>query len=225
MINRAIRTCIAIVALLATQMAVQAADLPRSSYKGPIYGEPMFHWTGFYIGGNLGYGWGQTKWSGSGGNFEVTPKGFLGGGTLGYNLQTGAWVWGIEGDIDYVALKGTADSAICSGCLFKDTWLGTLRGRIGYAYDRWLPYFTGGLAYGNAYIQGPSGGSQSKTKSGWTAGAGVEYAFAGPWSAKLEYLYVDLGSATCGMANCGFAADESVSFKANLIRAGVNYRF
>jgi len=68
-------------------------------------------------------------------------------------------------------------------------------------------------------------GSVSRTKAGWTAGAGVEYAFMGNWSAKLEYLYVDLGSATCGMATCGFPADESINFKANLVRAGLNYRF
>ncbi len=70
-----------------------------------------------------------------------------------------------------------------------------------------------------------AGASATKTKAGWTAGAGVEYAFAGPWTAKLEYLYVDLGSATCGSAACPLAADESVNFKANLIRAGLNYRF
>ncbi len=117
---------------------------------------------------------------------------------LGYNFQTGLFVWGIEGDIDYMNLKGTADAAICASCTFKDTWLGTLRGRIGYSFDRWLPYLTGGLAYGNMYVDAGNGASATKTKAGWTAGAGVEYAFLGGWSTKLEYLYVDLGSITCG---------------------------
>jgi outer membrane immunogenic protein len=201
-----------------------AADLPRPSYREPIYAPPSFSWTGFYIGLNGGYGWGQSKWSGTGGNFEVTPKGFLGGATVGYNYQTGAWVWGLEGDLDYINLKGTADASFCATCTFKDTWLGTFRGRIGYAYDRWLPYLTGGLAYGNMYID-TGAVAVSQTKAGWTAGAGVEYAFAGAWSAKLEYLYVDLGSATCGSAACPLAPDESINFKASLIRAGVNYRF
>jgi outer membrane immunogenic protein len=213
------------VALLALALAgpALAADLPRPSYKAPVYVAP-FSWTGFYVGLNGGYMWGQSKWSGTS-NFEVTPKGWLGGGTLGYNFQTGVWVWGIEGDIDYVNLKGTADSSFCSGCTFKETWLGTLRGRVGYSYDRWLPYLTGGLAYGNMYMQGPAGGSENKTKAGWTLGAGVEYAFLGAWSTKLEYLYVDLGSATCGMANCGFATNEEVKFKASVVRVGLNYRF
>ena len=113
----------------------------------------------------------------------------------------------------------------CAGCTFKETWLGTLRGRVGYSFDRWLPYLTGGLAYGNMYIQGPSGGSENKTKAGWTLGAGVEYAFLGAWSTKLEYLYVNLGSATCGMATCGLATNEEVKFSASVVRVGLNYRF
>src|SRR5450755_1898015 len=144
-------TLTACASLLAAAMAMPsfAADLPRPAYKAqPIYVAP-FSWTGFYVGINGGYGWGKSNWSGSGGNFEVSPKGWLGGGTLGYNIQTGAWVWGIEGDIDYINLKGTANAAFCPSCTFKDTWLGTVRGRIGYSLDRWLPYLTAGGAFGN----------------------------------------------------------------------------
>jgi outer membrane immunogenic protein len=223
MMTKTIRAGIAVVALLIAPISAVAADLPRPSYKTPVYVAP-FSWNGFYVGLNGGYMFGQAKWSGAAA-FETTPKGWLGGGTLGYNFQTGVWVWGIEGDIDYVALKGTADSSFCAGCTFKETWLGTLRGRVGYSFDRWLPYLTGGLAYGNMYIQGPSGGSENKTKAGWTLGAGVEYAFLGAWSTKLEYLYVNLGSATCGMATCGLATNEEVKFTASVVRVGLNYRF
>jgi outer membrane immunogenic protein len=218
-----IRAGIAVAALLVAPIAARAADFPRSSYKAPEYVAP-FSWTGFYVGLNAGYGWGNSNWSGSGDDFQVAPKGFMGGGTLGYNWQTGAFVLGLEGDIDYMNLKGTAPSEFCATCTFKDTWLGTLRGRVGYSFDRWLPYLTAGAAYGNVYMA-TNNGSATGTKQGWTAGAGVEYAFAGAWSAKLEYLYVDLGSVTCAQAACGFATDESVSFKANIVRAGVNYRF
>jgi outer membrane immunogenic protein len=221
---KTIRTGAAIAALLIAPIAALAADMPRPSYKAPQYIAPLFTWTGFYVGLNAGYGWGNSDWSGAGGNFQVAPKGFLGGGTLGYNYQTGVFVWGLEGDIDYMNLKGTAPSAVCASCTFKDTWLGTFRGRIGYSFDRWLPYITGGAAYGNAYVSTATG-SASGTKQGWTAGAGVEYAWFGNWSAKLEYLYVDLGTTTCSQAACGFATDEQVKFKANLVRAGVNYRF
>ena len=200
-----------------------AADLPRPSYKAPVYVAP-FSWTGFYVGINGGYGWGDSQWSGNGTDFNVSPKGWLGGGTIGYNYQTGSWVWGIEGDIDYVNLKGTADSSFCPTCTFKDTWLGTLRGRVGYSFDRWLPFLTGGLAYGNANMDSGAG-SASKSQAGWTIGAGVEYALVGGWSTKIEYLYVDLGKMSCDSSSCLMPADESISFTANIIRVGLNYRF
>ena len=212
-------------ALLTAPLAAQAADFPQP-YRAPApaYLVPEFSWSGFYVGLNAGYMWGNSKWNGSAGNFEVAPSGFIGGGTLGYNLQTGSWVWGIEGDVDYLDANRTIATAVCGSCTFKDTWLATARGRIGYSFDRWLPYVTGGGAWGDVYMSSPSG-SNSSTKGGWTAGAGVEYAFLGNWSAKLEYLYVDLGSANCGSSACPFAADTSVDFTANIIRAGINYRF
>jgi outer membrane immunogenic protein len=223
--SRTIRNCIAIAAFLTAPIAAWSADMPRPQYKAPEFIAPASSWTGLYVGINGGYGWGNSNWTGASGNFQAAPAGWMGGGTIGYNYQWSAFVLGIEGDIDYMNLKGTADAAICSGCTFKDTWLGTLRGRAGFAFDRWLPYITGGLAYGNAYVSGPNGGSATGTKQGWTAGAGVEYAFANAWSAKLEYLYVDLNSVTCAQAACGFASDVQVHPTANLVRGGLNYRF
>ncbi len=210
-----------IAAMMMAPLAAHGADLPQP-YKAPAYIAPAFSWSGFYVGANAGYMWGNSKWSGGAGNFEIAPKGWLAGGTLGYNFQTGNWVWGIEGDIDYANLKGTSD--VCSGCTFKDTWLGTARGRLGYAFDRWLPFVTGGGAFGNAYVATP-GGSVSRTKTGWTVGAGVEYAFLEHWSAKLEYLYVDLGSQTCDYTTCAIPSNATVDFTSNIVRAGVNYRF
>jgi outer membrane immunogenic protein len=87
-----------------------------------------------------------------------------------------------------------------------------------------LPYATGGAAFGDITVNTPAGGSQAQNKVGWTAGAGVEYAFTGSrWSTKLEYLYVNLGSATCDAAHCGVST--SADFKANVVRLGLNYRF
>ena len=221
--TRMILTGIAAVALLTVPLTARAADMSPPSYQAPSYVVAPSSWTGFYVGLNGGYLWGTSKWSGGAGNFEVSPDGFIGGGTIGYNLQTGAWVFGLEGDIDYVDANGTANSAICASCTFKNTWLGTLRGRVGYSFGQWLPYLTGGGAWGNAEVQS-AGGTVSDTKGGWTAGGGVEYGF-GQWSAKLEYLYVDLGSATCGAATCVLPADATVDFTANIIRGGINYRF
>jgi outer membrane immunogenic protein len=194
--------------------------LNRGSYKAPAYVAPAYaNWSGFYVGLNGGYGFGKSSWSGGGvstGDFDV--KGAVAGGTLGYNFQTGTWVWGIEGDIDWSGMKGSS-----LGVETKNDWLGTARGRLGYAgWSNWLPYLTGGAAFGD--IKGTAGGaSVTKTNVGWTAGAGVEYAFLGAWSAKVEYLYADLGKATCPAATCG--VDTDIKFKTNLVRLGVNYRF
>ena len=87
-----------------------------TSYKAPAYVGPSYaNWTGFYVGINGGYAWGDSEWTGGAGNFKVAPNGWLGGGTIGYNFQTGTWVWGIEGDFDYVDLNGTA-GGLCIGC-------------------------------------------------------------------------------------------------------------
>ena len=117
--------------------------------------------------------------------------------------------------------------AVCGGtigCETKNTWLATVRGRVGYAFDRWLPYLTGGLAYGN--IKAVSDlGTDTSTKAGYAVGAGLEYAFMGNWSAKLEYLYVHLADGTCNVACGAPVAPVDVKFNTNLIRAGLNYKF
>jgi outer membrane immunogenic protein len=226
MMTKTIRTGIAIAALLVATVAAQAADLPQPTYKAPPYSAPSYmNWTGFYVGLNGGYGFGKSSWSTAGGgtgDFDV--KGPLAGVTLGYNFQTGVWVWGIEGDLDYSWIKGSTTVA-CGDCETRNTWLGTARGRVGYAgWNNWLPYITGGAAFGG--IKGTETApafSATKTAIGWTAGAGIEYALWTNWSIKGEYLYADLGKVTC--TACGGGADVDVKFKTNLVRLGVNYRF
>ena len=209
-----------------------ASDLAPPGYRAPAYRAPVAvyapnSWTGFYIGVNGGYGWGRSKWSTGAINDSFNVNGGLVGETFGYNLQTGVWVSGIEGDYNASWIKGSENSGggVCSatGCETWNSWLGTVRGRLGYAFDRWLPYVTGGLALGGIKMSPNTGGSDVKTKAGWTIGGGVEYAFDGPWSAKLEYLYVDLGTAICGVSTCGTSTD--VNLTTNIVRAGLNYRF
>jgi outer membrane immunogenic protein len=215
-----IRTGFAAAALALAPLAAQAADLP--AYKAPVYTAPAYaNWTGFYLGLNAGYGFGKSDWDVPA--VSTSPKGALFGGTVGYNFQTGTWVWGVEGDFDVSTMKGSTD---CAGatCETKDSWLGTARARLGYAgWNNWLPYFTGGLAMGNIKASNSALSDASKTRLGWTAGLGLEYALVANWSVKAEYLYVDLGKFDCGIA-CGATTDD-VSFKANLVRLGVNYRF
>jgi len=212
-----------IAALLMAPLGARAADLPQP-YKAPagIVAPAYANWTGFYIGINGGYGFGSSDWDSPA--ISPSPKGGLAGGTLGYNWQTGQWVWGFEADLDWSGMSG---DATCGGgtCSTKDDWLGTARGRLGFAgWNNWMPYITVGAAFGDIKAVNAADASASKTNIGWTAGLGLEYAFRSSWSVKLEYLYADLGKFDCG-AVCGPTTPDDVSFKANMIRAGVNYRF
>jgi outer membrane immunogenic protein len=222
MMTKTIRTGLAVAAMLIATMTAQAADLPRPGYKAPAYSAPAYaNWTGLYVGLNAAYGFGTSNWDVPA--IDTAPKGALVGLTVGYNFQTGIWLWGIEGDIDYSLMKGSAG---CFGgtCETKDTWLGTARARIGYAgWNNWLPYLTGGAAFGDIRASAPAGDASKTFNIGYTFGAGLEYALWSNWSVKGEYLYVDLGKFDCGIT-CG-AATDNVSFKTNLVRLGVNYRF
>jgi outer membrane immunogenic protein len=209
--SRLIHIGLAIAALLAVPVAAQSADLgPAPSYKAPAYVAPSYAtWSGFYVGINGGYGTGKAEAAGT----SVDPKGFLAGGTIGYNLQTGVWVWGIEGDFDYSAMKDSD-----AGVDTKVPWFATVRGRIGYAgWGNLMPYITGGAAIAKLEVDAGAAGSDSDTRVGWTLGAGLEYAMFSNWSVKLEYLYADLGTYDIGGGD--------VDYKTNILRAGLNYRF
>jgi len=218
---------VAALALVTTMGAANAADLSRPYVKAPPpYYPPSYNWTGFYMGINGGWGFGQSKWSNPFGSSEFDVSGGLVGGTIGYNYQVGQAVLGLEGDADWSDIHGSSSDALCVGvtCETRNNWLATTRGRIGYAFDRVMPFITGGAAFGDIKMTPVAfGTSQTDTKVGWTAGGGAEFNIAGPWSAKLEYLYVDLGKATCDVATCGVSTD--VNFHTNLVRAGLNYRF
>ena len=156
---------------------------------------PIYNWTGFYVGINGGGGWGNSQWDGLN-KFDLS--GGMIGGTIGYNWQVGQIVVGAEGDIDWSGVKGNTGVLCGASCETRNKWLATVRGRLGYAFDRFLPYITAGLAAGdiNATRPGFPGGSSSN--AGWTVGAGLEFGIASNVSIKAEYLYVDLGDFNCG---------------------------
>jgi outer membrane immunogenic protein len=219
-VNKMKRLACAALALLAISGAAWSADLPPAPYyKAPAY-VPVYNWTGFYIGANGGGGFGYSKWDTT---TSFNPTGGVAGGTLGYNYQIGAAVLGVEGDIDWAGLSGSTTGGCPAGCTTSDSWLSTVRGRLGYAAGRFMPYVTAGGAFGNIQASTPGLAGASTTNAGWTAGAGLEFAVAPHWTIKAEYLYVDLGKFNCG-AGCGAAVDN-VAFSTNLIRGGVNYRF
>jgi len=202
-------------------VSASAADLPaRMPAKAPVYVPPMaYNWTGFYLGINGGGGFGRSEFSGTlpSGGFDTS--GGLVGGTIGYNWQTGPVVFGLEGDADWSGLKGSTTCGLVTSCDVRNDFLATIRGRLGYAFDRWMPYVTGGAAIGNVKTSIAGFGDTDKTRTGWTVGGGIEASIAGPWTAKVEYLYVDLGDADTAVAG------TSASFTSNIVRAGINYKF
>jgi outer membrane immunogenic protein len=227
--RRLLFATVGLLALAGLTGSVSAADMGRPIYKAPapVYYPPVYNWTGLYMGVNGGYGWGTTNWSALGSSFDVS--GGLFGGQVGYNWQFGQFVYGVEGDVDWTDIKGNSfvnGAAGCAAnvCTTKNNFISTARGRVGYAIDRWMPYLTGGLAVGNIETTTPFTTGVNQTKAGWTVGAGLEFALVANWTAKVEYLHVDLGNTSCGGA-CGFPAGNNVDFTTNIVRAGVNFRF
>jgi outer membrane immunogenic protein len=194
---------------LAGSASARAADLPYGSRAPYTVNQPLnaYSWAGPYLGGTLGYEWGSVDRN------PTKPSGFVGGVTAGYNWQTGPWVFGIEGD-----LQATGADDTFAPWKFSNPWFGTVRGRAGYAFSNVLVYGTAGLAFGELRAE-TFGLSETHTNAGWTAGLGAEVGFAPHWSAKIEYLYVDL-------SNSAFAiTGVSNGFRSNIVRAGVNYHF
>jgi outer membrane immunogenic protein len=227
-----------------------------------------FNWTGLYGGINAGFGpsldnkirtqgttpltLGNVATGRVPGSLKNEKEGFIGGGQVGFNWQTGPFVYGAEADFDYTDLTHTKNyfSALNDRSAFnqKQYTLGTVRARFGYAVDRWLPYITGGWAYGrysnngNIFSNGPGtplafAGNQSGFGSGWTAGAGVEYAiptaafsmFGNAVTLRAEYLYYDLGSRTIGVNAVGAGATGGYATrfenKGQVARVGLNFKF
>lgn len=216
-------------ALAAFPIAVQAADLyglaPAPTYDHSAAKAGGFRWAGFYLGANAGYLWAdsnlfETEGSDQSGTFD--RNGFVGGAQIGYNHQTGPWVLGLEADIQYSSSSGST-TVFCDGvCSAELNWFGTVRGRAGYAKDRLLIYATGGLALGGVRDSFPFPQfSSSETLTGWAAGGGAELGFAENWTAKAEYLYMNLGSSDSGPPGLvGGKYDRN-----HIFRVGVNYLF
>src|SRR5215472_15752066 len=200
------------------------------------------NWTGIYLGVNGGFTFGGSDWTDSvtGASSNVfNTSGFVFGGTLGANYQAGPWVFGVEADGDWADSSGfgtfttTNTTSLCAGgCLTNNSWLATARGRAGYAFDRFLVYGTGGAAIANVRANFSNDPVSSTTKAGWTTGGGVEVAFAPHWSAKAEYLFVNLGIGSC-TTDCviqnangsPLIPNVAVKFDESVVRAGINYKF
>ena len=235
--------------------AVFAADL---AYKAPCCSQaPAWSWSGFYGGVNLGGSWGYANdtvaFTPPGGASvpiatDIThPSGVIGGAQAGFNWSGGPLVFGIETDIQAAAQSNTATAVgVITTCgvpcsvteTDKVTWFGTTRGRVGFAAGNWMPYVTGGVAYGGINTSGTENftgfpslalTSATTTRAGWTAGGGVEGHLAGQWTWKVEYLYLDFGRTNFAFAEpAGFApgtVTQSLRVTDNVARFGVNWYF
>ncbi len=201
-----------------------AADLATRKSPPPAALPVMaqYNWTGFYVGiqGGGGFG-GDSRHRGAGGKSgAIELSGGLVGATLGYNHQIGNFVAGVEGDYSWSSLKGsTSGNCVAPGCKTDIRSFGTLRGRLGYSFDRIMPYVTGGLAVGD--IRHSAGAfTGSEFRAGWTIGGGVEAALTRNITAKAEYLYYDFAR-----QNYNSAAGLSGNANGHILRAGVNYKF
>lgn len=194
----------------AVSTAAVAADIPRGPspyYSAPAAPGTYYNWAGAYAGVNLGYQWGSVD------NSSVEPGGIEGGLQGGYNWQSGQFVYGAEADLQVAGAEDTF-----APYKFSNPWFGTLRGRGGFAMNNILFYATAGLAFGSLKAES-SLLSESKTLVGWTVGLGMEFGFAPNWSAKVEYLYSDLGRRTYSITGAENGLESSI------LRVGVNYHF
>ncbi len=247
-----------------------AADMPVKA-RAVVPVDPPYNWTGFYVGGNIGYSWGDADVTANffnnvtgvllatgTGSFDM--NGVIGGLQAGYNWQTGPWVLGLEADIQASGEKGSV-GFFCGGVICSPLqtaipiaaapvtasishhldWFGTLRLRAGYTVTpRILAYVTGGLAYGHVETDGlltgfnafgvatSTGFSDSRWKGGWTIGGGIEAQLTGNWTAKIEYLYMDLGSIsnTAVVVNAPpIRAEFNTDITDHILRVGLNYKF
>jgi|tagenome__1003787_1003787.scaffolds.fasta_scaffold20950266_2 high affinity Mn2+ porin len=216
--------------LLAFELPATAADLPL---KAPA-AKAIYDWTGFYLGGHVGYGGGSF---GPGTNplpeqgvlFPHSITGLIGGYQAGYLRQLSRHVVvGIEADASFTS---HLDLPALIPAPFHTTidYVGTVRGRAGYASGTLLGYVTGGFAWGHSHINindaaGAVVSSPGQNQLGWTAGAGVEFAVSGNWSAKLEYDYIDLARRTYDLSGFGLPP-VNVDPNIHLVKLGLNYRF
>jgi len=241
-LNRSLFATTALCASLAT--AAFAADLPSRKAPAVAPALPIFTWTGFYIGANAGGVWtrdGVTdqlpgSYGAIPGNSNTrSPSGFVGGVQAGYNWQLDNIVLGLEAELEGTSAKSTFFyPAIFGGPAASHSSslpvFGDLRMRVGYAFDRWLPFVTGGIVVGNfknslVDPSEPFSFNRGSSSTGFVLGGGVEYAFDAHWSAKAEYLYMQVSDKNAG----GLIGGAYYSFKfkdsAQVARVGVNYRF
>jgi outer membrane immunogenic protein len=221
-----------------------AADLPARTYtKAPAYIAAVYDWSGFYAGANGGWGTARKCWNqntGFGGTFLAAEgchnaNGGVAGGQLGYRFQSGAWVFGVEGQGDWAGLRGSNVSLFTPGTTdqSKINAFGLITGQVGYAWNNALLYVKGGAAVAGDRFAGLSTATgvvldtAKELRWGGTAGVGVEYGFTPNWSVALEYDHMFMGTRTDDFRNSAsvFTREDSIRQSVDLVTARINYRW
>ncbi|MFO1110569.1 MAG: outer membrane protein [Bradyrhizobium sp.] len=221
--------------------AASAADMAARPYaKAPMPVAMVYNWTGFYIGADVGYGWGRSTGTltNAAGAFPVpyslNPSGVIGGGFIGGNYQINNVVLGVEADWQAADLDQSGNFLFGGvptyriGTKIKD--YGSVRGRLGLAFNQWMVFGTAGAAWGSwdtsyGLIGFPPALTDSvRSGVGWTAGAGVEYAFTPNWIGRVEYRYTDLGTASFVNVPTN-SAEVGNKVTINDVRFGIAYKF
>ena len=220
----------AIGALMLAAGYVSSANAADAVVYEPVVAMPadMYDWSGFYVGAQAGYGWGDADYSitagpGEVGSFDI--DGALVGINAGFNVQHGSWVFGVEGDVSWTGVDGAGIVQLDGDIISADVnWMGSLRGRVGYAFDNVLPYVTAGVAVADTDISvsGNLNASDSNLHVGWTAGIGVEVGLTQAISTSLEYRYTDFGTKDYDF-NAGF--DATGSGDLHTVGAALKWRF
>jgi len=215
----------------------QAADLPVAptpmAPAAPIaYAPQVYNWSGVYLGGHIGGGYASSSWTDPAagtGNDDFSSWGFLGGAQVGANAQFNRLVVGLEGDFSWIDAKNSGTDSIGEGLNTNVQWTSTVTGRIGAAFNRLLVYGKGGLALAQDQSSltdlGGNTATDSFMRTGWTVGAGLEYALDDNWSAKIEYDYLGFGSPTMNFTTPLVSVSPSASLNVQEIKAGLNFRF
>jgi outer membrane immunogenic protein len=216
--------------------SAMAADLPPARMPAAVqpvaYAPPVYNWSGFYVGGHVGGGFADSSWSDpfAAGNDTFSKGGFLGGAQAGVNAQFNWLVVGLEGDFSWTGLKGSGADSIGDSLNTKTEWTSTVTGRIGAAFDRLLVYGKGGLAIAqdqSSLIDTASTiSSTTFMRTGWTAGAGLEYALDEHWAVRAEYDYLGFGTKALNFNTPLLGpVTSNASLNVQEVKAGLDFRF
>ncbi|MGB3899201.1 MAG: outer membrane protein [Mesorhizobium sp.] len=197
--------------------AAFAADAVVSQEYVPAPAAAVYDWSGPYLGVQLGYGAGEASADFGPARLSLDADGFVAGGYAGWNFQHGNFVYGLETDFNYSDVKKKGNILGVDG-EFGFDWYGSTRARVGLAVDRFLPFATAGVAYAKAYAKEVGDPKETETYVGWTAGAGLEYAFTDNLIGRAEYRYHDFGS-----KDWGGGADTKT--KLHTFTVGAAYKF